>query len=184
MRAVVILFLFFIHTNTWAINATAKQKYHYQLLTDDYGILTENDLAKYAAGMKPMPYTDKSSTLNYWQCFPRDHISITLEDMGYSSENFGWKDTLADIKITAWIKPGVIQEYRMRAMQSASDYENSFRFWRKLMKNQKYVCLAGNIAIAANKIGEDGITREVHSWTFDKIKTKNGCDSYFDGQDC
>src|SRR5579863_3599496 len=84
-----------------AVTAEVKKKYPYPLLTEDYSILTENDLAAYTWGMKPRPFSEKedSGGYNYWQCFSRDAVSITLKDTGNSSEDIGWKDTLSELII-------------------------------------------------------------------------------------
>lgn len=175
--------LLILFNQAWCISLTAKKKYPYQLLTDDYGILNENDLAAYASRIKSVPFTGKELGRHYWQCFPRNHIAMTLEDFGYSSENFGWEDTIADLKITALVKPGIFHEYTMRAVMPVKIYEKNFHHWRNLMNGAKYVCLAGESGTREIKVGNDGVTREIYSWTFDRIKTKKGCDSYFDG-DC
>ncbi len=70
-----------------AINSTIKKKYPYTLLTEDYGILNENDLAVYARGKPLRPFNlENSGAYNYWQCFPREKVTVFLEDMGYSSD--------------------------------------------------------------------------------------------------
>jgi len=179
-----VLFLWIgIFLKAGAVTVEAKNKYPYPLLTDDYSILTENDLAAYTWGMRPRLFTEKedSGGYNYWQCFPREIISINLEDMGYSSENFGWKDTLADLRIEVWVKPGVVYRYFMRAVRPVHNYEKRFHEWHKLMKGEKYVCLAGSFGRREQKL-ENGKELSVYSWTFDKIKTKKGCNGYWD--DC
>lgn len=184
LRIFLVLLLFLTCSNqAWSISPAAKQKYPYQLLTDDYGILGENDLAAYASRIKSVPFTGKELGRHYWQCFPRDHVAMTLEDWGYSSENFGWKDTISDLKVTIRTKSGVFHEYTMRSVMPARIYEKNFHHWRNLMNGEKYVCFAGESGTREMKPGNDGVTREIYSWTFDRIKTKKGCDSYFDG-DC
>lgn len=179
-----IILLFSLSLKVWCLSLASKQKYPYGLLTDDYGILTENDLAIYTLNSNSEPFSDKqnSGAYNYWQCFPRDHVSISFEDMGYSSENIGWKDTLAEMKITVWIKPGVFHEYEMRRTWAVTDSLKDFTHWHHLMKGEKYVCLAGHFVSREHHI-EKGVKTEVYGWIFDKIKTKKGCASYFEG-DC
>ena len=84
-----------------------------------------------------MPFTGKHSGYNYWQCFARKNVSIKLEDLGYSSEDFGWKDTTAEISITVWIKPGVIHEYAMRRFFTVHDFLKDFKRWHQLMHKEK-----------------------------------------------
>lgn len=170
----------FVTTNVNALTMSVQKKFSYVLLTNDYGILRENDLAAYTWGMKPRPFlvNEDSGGYNYWQCFPRNIVTITLRDEGYSAEEFGWKDTLAELKIEVRIKPGTIHRYEMRAVRLVHDYEKRFHYWHKLMKGEKYVCLAGSFGRREQK-RENGIDLSVYSWTFDKIRTKKGCDSYW-----
>ncbi len=65
----------------------------------------------------------------------------------------------------------------MRARWSVADFEKRFNKWRKIMKGEKYVCLAGDFVNFEHK-KENGIERDVYNWIFEKIKTKKGCDSY------
>lgn len=80
-----------------AVSVLAKQRYPYPLLTNDYGILDDIDLAAYTWGLKPRSFTpnEVSGRYTYWQCFPRECISIVLEDTGLSSSDVGWRDTMA-----------------------------------------------------------------------------------------
>jgi len=179
----VLFFLISISLSASVDTVAARKNYPYPLLTDDYGILNENDLAAYTWGMKPRPFSDKemSGSYYYWQCFPRDTISITLEDTGYSSKYVNRKDTLSELKIEVWAKHGVVHRYAMRAWQPFHRYEKEFHLWHKLMTGERYVCLAGSFDDKAQKI-ENGKTILVYSWTYKKIKTKKGCDGYWD--DC
>ncbi|MBA2654434.1 MAG: hypothetical protein H0U71_05155 [Gammaproteobacteria bacterium] len=90
MKIIKCLLLFTIVSMSYkvcAINSTIKKKYPYTLLTEDYGILNENDLAVYARGKPLRPFNlENSGAYNYWQCFPREKVTVFLEDMGYSSD--------------------------------------------------------------------------------------------------
>lgn len=76
-----------------AVSTDIKKKYPYPLLTDDYEILNENDIAAYTWGLKSRPFTTKepSGEYTYWQCFPRESIEITLTDTGQTASDFGKK---------------------------------------------------------------------------------------------
>lgn len=50
--------------------------------------------------------------------------------------------------------------------------------WKRLMKNQEYVCIGGAFAGTYKKI-ENGQEIKKHGWIFKNLKTKKGCDSYF-----
>jgi hypothetical protein len=100
---------------------------------------------------------------------------MTLEDMGYSSEDWGWKDTASDINIKIYIKPNIIHHYHMRRAYPLGTYQKGFTRWHKLMAKQKYVCFAGEFDGKETKV-EGSLTREVYNWTFEKIKAKTGSD--------
>jgi hypothetical protein len=126
----ILFFWLGIAFNVGAISATIKNKYPYPLLTDDYGILSENDLGAFTWGMNPRPFiaNEPSGEYNYWQCFPRNLIEISLKDMGSSEEDFGWKDTIGDLQIRVWVKPTLIHEYDMRTAWTVNDFKKDLTF--------------------------------------------------------
>jgi hypothetical protein len=162
-----------------AISKEAQKKYPYSVLTNDYGILNEKDLDTYKMGVKPPPFLPKGPYgYLYWQCFPRDRISISLKDMGYTSEDIGGEENYSVLKIMISDDSSGYHEYSMRRVWSTSTYEDRFKLWLKLMKNEKYVCLLGDFV---NRETIKGVVSQ--HWVFEKIKTKKGCDSYF-ANDC
>lgn len=177
MKTKILLFLlcFILSNNALAVSLIAKKKFPFSLITDDYGILNEEDLGHYTNIFPPKPFSDKDIGGFYWQCFPHKLVYMTLEDMGYSSEDWGWTDTASDIKISVYVKPNVIHEYYMRRAYPLATYQKNFTRWHKLMVKQKYVCLAGLFGSKKIEVRE-GVPREVYGWTFEKIKTKSGED--------
>lgn len=174
MFFVVLIFSFSVH----ALDEGLKKKYSLLLLTNDYGILKEADLARYQNKMNYEKFSAKHSGLVYWQCFRRDKIEITLTDMGYTAEEFEKTDTISDILLTAYEKPGVKHTYVMRRAYPISAYHEIFMQWEKLMKGEKYVCLAGQFINHEEKTN-DGVMIKENYWTYDKMKTKKGSNSYF-----
>jgi hypothetical protein len=174
-----LVLLIIFPSNSAAISPATLKKYPYSILTNDYGMLDEKDLDTYTLGVKPPPYLPKEGHgYIYWQCFPRDNISISLTDTGYSSEDIGGDENFSDLRIMVSDKSSGFHEYSMRRVWPTSTYEERFTLWLKLMKNEKYVCLAGNFINREEK--SKGV---MTSWVFEKIKTQKGCDSYFTG-DC
>lgn len=163
-----------------AISLSVKQKYPYVLLTDDHGILNEKDLKFCGMDIKPRPFSPKDSLAQvYWQCFPREDVAIFLEDFGYSAPDIGGEENYGYLSITVHkLGENVFHQYGMRRAFAVDGYEEQFNLWRKLMKKQKYVCLAGSFISKDEKI-VDGKKQYIYAWTFEKIKTKKGHDSYF-----
>lgn len=173
-----LLFLLIFPYQASAISLSAIQKYPYVLLTDDYDILNEKDLKFCGIDIKPRPFSPKDSLAHvYWQCFPREDIAISLEDLGYS--DIGGEEIYGYLSITVHkIEDNVFHQYGMRRAWPVDGYEKQFNLWRKLMKKQKYVCLAGSF-ISEDETVVDGKKQYTYAWTFEKIKTKKGYDSYF-----
>lgn len=177
---VAFFFLYLICIEANALSLDAKKKYPNVLLSNDYGILSENDLGDFSWGFPKnnrSPFNPKGIGGNYWQCFPRESIKITLQDSGFSTDDLGWRDNIADLKIEVWVNKNLVHEYEMRKLLSVADFEKKFNKWRKIIKDEKYVCLAGDFVNYEHK-KENGIEQEVYGWIFEKIKTKRGCDSY------
>ena len=172
----------------YAISKAAKQKYPYSLLTDDYGILSENDLGAFAWGLKPKKFTSAEGTTgpyNYWQCFPREQVMVTLSDTGHSSDELGWKENVAYLEIDVLSNKDIRDNeeikhtYEMRANWTITGYQKRFNKWLKLMEGEKYVCLAGHFVDLEKEV-HNGKTWITYGRIFEKIKTKKGCDSYFE----
>lgn len=181
-RIFIFILLLDISYKAFAIDNSIRQKYPNVLLTDDYGILNENDLASYTWSVKPAPFSIKEGLeYNYWQCFPRDHISITLEDKGYSASEIGGDENYGDLMIRVWLDNGISHRYYMRRAWPVSGYGDMFSDWQKFMKNEKYVCLAGRFS-SYKETKRNGKTWKKYSWVYEKLKTKKGCDSFFAGQ--
>jgi hypothetical protein len=92
-----------LSSDVFAVCLAAKKRYPYSLITDDYGILNEEDLRHYNKISRPKPFSEKEIGGFYWQCFPCELVSMNLEDMGYSSEDWGFTDTASDLNIKIYI---------------------------------------------------------------------------------
>lgn len=65
-----------------------KSKYPYGLLSDDYGVLTVNDLALNACHIIPEPFTlDALNPYEYWLCFESQTVLAVCEDQNFSNED-------------------------------------------------------------------------------------------------
>lgn len=176
------ILLLCVSMDLFSINLDAQEKYPKVLLTQDYGILSQADLAAYTLDVKPAIFSGEiGKNYDYWQCFPRANVTITLRDKGYSSEDIGNIENYGDLFINTWSRDGRSNEYSMRRPLVIDDEEIIFKKWQKLMKNEKYVCLAGSMGRAEKKIKKNKLHIK-YAWIFEKIKTLKGCDSYFTDQ--
>ena len=179
MKKIVLIFLLFINLyfpTAVALSAVLKQKYPFSVLTEDYGILNEIDLNSDFDGIEFPKNSPKNGDFYlYWQCFKRDDVSIILRDIGYSSFNLDEND--AELTITAY-SHGEVHLYGMRRNWPVSDNEKQFNHFQKLVNKQNYICLEGAYFYYKDKI-IDGKKERIHYWTFEKLKTKRGCASYF-----
>lgn len=166
------------------LSADLKKKYPYTVLTDDYGILNEIDLDSELDGVKhPSLFSHENRAFIYWQCFPRDSVRISLEDLGDSPEDDPESDVKyngennAKLNITAASKKNIYHKYTMINNSPTLLAEARFNRYLKLMQGAKNVCIAGAyLEKEARVMG--GKKQQVHYWAFEKMKTQNGCESY------
>ena len=153
------------------------KKYSDRLLTPGYGIVTDDDLA-YDAGRRGFkPYDPHGSPGGlYWQCYP---IKIVKPKYRYWDDNDemdkkGKPDKLCDLEIH--VKNGSdLQVYGSRRALGASYCDDFKKNWARVTKKQKIICMDGETGFAT----QDEELGKYRLWTWDKIKSKKGCFSYF-----
>ena len=167
-----------------ALNVNLKQKYPNTVLTNDYGILNEIDLNSHLDGVKyPPKFSKKSNPYIYWQCFPRDSVTVSLEDVGYSPEDDDESDVKyngenkATLTITGGGKGHVFHQYIVRGRLPITPTEERFIQYLKIMQGELYVCLAGSYMEKETRIIQ-GKMQQVNEWAFEKMKTGKGCEAY------
>ncbi len=175
-------YLFPLTTN--ALSDTLKKMYPYTVLTDDHGLLNSIDLDSKLDGIKhPSLFSHQSNSFIYWQCFPREFVTVSLEDLGFSPED----DEESDIKyngendarliITARDKQENLHQYTMCSHFSIVLTKNHFDRYLQLMHGEQYVCLAGDYLRKETRKA-NGKKQQIYSWNFDKMKTAKGCEAY------
>jgi len=150
-------------------------KHPFDLIGDDYDILNEEDLIINECATEPEPFSSKAIYFSYWQCFEAKNVSILCDHGGIQDPKEG---------IQAFIVLEVSQkksnhEYIARRPWALKSCKNFVKGFRRLTKDTKHVCISGSL-INNQEIDKNGRTNT--SWVFDKYKTKNGCDSYFEGE--
>lgn len=172
----IIIFLLF-PTQLFAISANSLKKYPYQLLSNDYEILSEANLKRYTDGIFPKRFNWDITGFDYWQCFPAKNVTVWYDKGTYDPYD---KVVRSDPHISIQATPMVIHEYEPRRNFSIDYAKEKAAAWKRLMKNQQYVCIGGAFA-GTHKKTVNGKEIIEHGWIFENLKTKKGCDSYFSG---
>lgn len=173
-----ILFYIIILTilNACTILEKSNKNYYTTLLTSGFGVLNKKDIESASAEMvKPVPPYSPNSSYKYWQCFQARSVSLKCRS---------WRDDKmmmgeGDIKVYS---NDVQHEYGFRRAWEIENCKSHLNYWLKLTKNSKVVCLLGEPAGQEEKV-VDGKKIIIKGWVWDRLKTKKGCDSYFEG-DC
>ena len=143
-----------------------RLKYPYSRLTNDYGILTDQDFKVSERNAQPVPFSDDSLAYPYWKCFPTSVIKFSCLDL--DTDDHGAQMSIILIQAEN-------DDYGGRHGIPLETCEKEYLSkWRSLVKSEAFVCLAGFYSNSSH---------EKHHWTYDRLKTKKGCVSYFPG-DC
>ena len=145
--------------------------YPHGLLGDDFGVLSENDLAANTCGVDVEPFSEKSSAYPYWQCFLTKDASIGCDVTEYDSTE---KSPLAILAVTA-SRRNEEHEYVSRRAIRLSNCNWFKNEWKRIAKHEKYLCLSGPLVGGPELVGGKKST----TWVFDKFKTRKGCVSFF-----
>jgi len=175
-----LFFVLFVKNNLVSASDPIQALYPNRLLTDSYGIVTDKDLAYDNSRRDSKPYDpNKFSSALYWQCFPFKDVKLKYRT---------WTD---DDPENPKQKPNVvcdlnyivnhereIQVYTGRRAYPVFYCRAIFKDWQRITRGQKIVCLDGE----GGEYDNDKNGQKIKSWTWDKIKTKKGCYSYFEGE--
>ncbi|OAI48875.1 hypothetical protein AYO45_04005 [Gammaproteobacteria bacterium SCGC AG-212-F23] len=171
--------VFLFASSVCALTTDLKQKYPYTVLTDDYGILNGRDLDSKLDGVfPPTEFPSGKHFFLYWQCFPREQVRISLNDIGYSSFNLDEND--AELTITVYTSSGA-HLYGNRRNSAVSSSIKTLNEYQRIMRGQHYICLEGTYFFYKDSV-TDGKKMRTYYWTFEKMKTMKGCVSYFLGK--
>ena len=152
-----------------------KENYPYGLLGDDYGLLSKEDLAINSCVVEiEVPFPPQgTSPYPYWQCYSVKDVSMICDDAGFDEDE---KSSMAILALVVSSNKGAHEYLSRRAirMNSCNYFQSRYK---ELTENEMHICASGEFwefKIDKNK-------KMTNIWSFDKIKTKKGCSSYFDG---
>lgn len=162
---------------TWALAETSlSERYPNRLITPDYGIVTADDLAYDVTQRDAVPYDpDKEWLTRYWQCLPIKGIRPKYRTWRADHTSYSFRTiTLCDLEIHVNGRDGrqIYSDRRAQPNQYCRDFDKQ---WRRLTKGEPIVCFNGDWGIYES----DKIDGKYKSWTWNKIKTRKGCYSYF-----
>lgn len=149
---------------------------HMGMLTDDYGIVTKQDLAEEeerCPSLKPFPPED-GSCFQYWQCLPTRDVFIGCDDI---SDKFG-EDTAEAV---FWIKNGEnTHHYLTRRnfdMEACREWKTE---WEAVLAGEYIVCLSGEFASIEKEDDHPSSPIGTHYyWIIDRMKSYHSEWSYF-----
>ncbi len=146
-----------------------KSRYPYGLIGDDYGLLTEEDLAVNTCNVSELtPFSgDKNMAYSYWQCFPLKDTKIECERAGYDPTV---KKETAYLEISAQNESG-LQSFLARNARAMRECRQFLLQWERKTRDEQYVCISGSYGGVTDT--KDG--RKEADWVFDKFKTRKGC---------
>ncbi len=140
MKRYFLIFLLIMPLKLFAIDIEILKKYPYLLLTDDYGILNDSNLKRYAYEVNAEPFIGKFNGLDYWQCYPSKNVTVWYEKQNDDPYD---KKARGDAHITVSITPAIIHDYIPRRSFSSDYAKEKVSTWKQLIKDQPYVCIGG-----------------------------------------
>ncbi len=167
--------VFVVATSTIAAQSdlnSAKAKYPYSLIGEDFGILNEADLAANTCDAQPQPFSLASDSL-YWRCFESKEVKFLCDSSGAADPNEG---VMGLIVLSANTKAGH-HDYIARRPWPIADCREFGRTFAAAIKETQHLCISGS---SPRKSADPRDTRTT-TWNFEKYKSSKHCGSYFEG---
>ena len=149
-----------------------KNKYPYSLIGDDFGILSEADLAANTCDVQPQPFAIGSESM-YWQCFDSKVVKFLCDSNGTVDPHEG----VMGLIVLSAHKKNTWHEYIARRPWQIADCRQFGRSFIKTIKGTHHVCIAGSSPENKGALSKSNTT----TWIFEKYKSSKGCESYFYG---
>lgn len=175
MWKILIGILLFISFHTQAVSCSTtsghlrelRSRYPYGLLSDDFGVLTINDLALNACRIKPIPLVPGAlNPYEYWICFESKAILAICEDQNFSNED----GRVGRVIIEAHNDEGSYQFIESRPWP-IRDCIGFVKAVENLIQGTTHSC------ISSSYIDRD---KKEYMGIFHRIKTAKGCE----GEEC
>ena len=148
-----------------------KKEFPLGLISDDYGILEIQDLRSNACVARPYAFLKGEwGIYEIWQCFEVKKSNFDCEIGGRDDDT---KEIMAMLVIFGQ-RGKESHEFISRRPISLMECRDRQADWRKMIKNEKYVCVSGSFPGKELVKGVPGWV-----WFFGRYKTRKGCESYF-----
>lgn len=150
-----------------------KLKFPNGLLSDDYGILSLNDLALNACRLKPPPFVPGATdSYEYWICFENKNILPTCDDEGVDET----EGHIGRVNVEVRNQEITYQFFEPRPWP-IRDCRNFVKDLKKIMKGTSHACISAS-SIAKEEENERGQMERIGF--LHRFKTLKGCE----GQEC
>ncbi len=120
-----------------------------------------------------------------WRCFPIKDVEVKYRTWR-DADPMGPYDvivTMCDFEI--WVNSKTFQNVYSGRRAKQEVYCNEFRAaWNKLTQGEEQICMDGETLTNGEPEEDENLKKMLVSWTWDKIKTKKGCYSFWDGYEC
>lgn len=147
-----------------------KSKYPYGLLSDDYGVLTLNDLALNACHIKPEAFVPGAlNPYEYWLCFESKSVLAICEDQNFSNED----GHVGRVAVNAR-DAQIVYHFIESRPWPIRDCKNFVKTLKNLMRGTSHAC------ISASYIDKEEKGKKERIGIFHRLKTKKGCE----GEEC
>src|SRR5690606_15547480 len=120
-----------------------------------------------------------------WRCFPIKDVRVDSHTWR-DADSMGPSDvivTMCDFEI--WVNSKPFQNVYVGRRAKEVTYCNDFKAaWKKLTQGEEHICMDGETLTKGEPEEDENTKKMIVIWTWDKIKTKKGCYSFWDGYQC
>ena len=153
--------------------AKLKSMFPNGLLSDDYWVLTLNDLALNTCRLKPPPFVPGAThSYQYWICFESKSVLPTCDDEGVDET----EGHIGRVNVEARSQEMIYQffEHRPWSIRSCQSFVKDLK---KIMKGTSHVCISAS-SITKEEKNERGQMERIGF--LHRFKTSKGCE----GEEC
>lgn len=156
------------------LNSSFSESLRPGMLTDDFGIVTEQDVEREAASIRLPDSNQVLTVFPYWRCLRPEQVEMSCEDMN-TEEPLG--NPIAAPRLSL-VENGEKYEYYTRRPWGLDACEETLLEWRKTITSEAVVCISASV----DEVDESSTAAPWRRITFGEInrmKSHSGEWSYF-----